>query len=72
MLTRRASDHIRTSGNIRGLHSCRAATGFPLMHLDAGRIARQDAALNTRKQRRERLEHLWSRHQEWCRQIRYN
>lgn len=70
MLTTRTSDHIRRSNNIRGLHSCLTATGFPLLHLDARRLSREDTALATRDLRRAWLEHLWSRHRGWCRAIR--
>jgi hypothetical protein len=70
MLTTRTSDHIRTSNNIRGPHSCRTATGFPLLHLDARRLFREDAALATRNLRRAWLDHLWNRHQGWCSRLR--
>lgn len=70
MLTIRTSDHIRTKGNLRGLHSCRTATGFPKMHLDARRLSQQEAALITRILRRAWIEQLWSLHQLLCRQLR--
>lgn len=70
MLTTRTSDHIRSKGNLRGMHSCRTATGFPMMHLDARRLAQQEAGLITRILRRAWLDHLWKRHQGWCRELR--
>jgi hypothetical protein len=70
MLITRASDHIRKSKNIRGLHSCRTSTGFPLFHLDAKRLAQEEAALTTRNLRRAWLENLWDWHQDWCREVR--
>ena len=70
MLTTRTSDHIRTSNNIRRVHSCLTSTGFLLLHLDARRLDRQEAALITRNLRRAWLENLWNRHEEWRRELR--
>jgi hypothetical protein len=69
MLTTRASDHIRKSRNLRGVHSCRTSTGFPLFHLDAKRLAQEEAALVTRNLRRAWLEYLWDRHEGWCHEL---
>lgn len=70
MLTTKTSDHIRTSKNIRGLHCCPTSTGFPLFRLDAKRLVQQEAALTTRNLRRAWLEHLWSWHEGWRRELR--
>lgn len=70
MLTTKTSDHIRTSSNIRRLHSCLTSTGFPLLHMDARRLVQQEAALTTRNLRRAWLEHLWNKQEEWRRELR--
>jgi hypothetical protein len=70
MLTTRASEHIRKSKNIRGVHSCRTSTGLPLFHLDARRLVQEEAALTTRNLRRAWLENLWGWHEEWHREVR--
>jgi hypothetical protein len=70
MLTMRASDHVRKSRNIRGVHSCPTSTGFPSFRLDAKRLAQEEAALATRRLHRARLENLWSWHEGWCRELR--
>jgi hypothetical protein len=70
MLTTRASDHIRKSKNLRGLHSCPTSTGFPMFHLGAKRLAQEEAALANRSLRRAWLEHLWNWHEAWVREVR--
>jgi hypothetical protein len=45
MLTLKSFRHIRTSRNIKGFWLCQHATGESLAHLDAQRMAREEARL---------------------------
>ena len=62
MLTLKSSRHIRTSRHIKGFRSCQHATGESLAHLDAQRIAREEARLAARAARRPWLEEEWDTH----------
>ena len=62
MLTLNSFRHIRTSRNIKGFPSCQHGTGELLAHLDAQRIAREEAGLAARAARRLRLQEEWEKH----------